>query len=384
MKKILLITSLLFGFSSFAIVDTIQIGNGGSNYSPNSLTIDLGDTVRFLLIGGANIHPTESDNGMWSTFTLSAVGQTQDILLTSAGNYPYHCQFHGSTGGGGMSGTIIVVDTATAPTTSISSQPINDTVIEGSSAEFIISTANEDSLQWQEDTGSGFSNISGATSSTLNIANTTLSMNGNQYRCLVFGNPDLTSDTVSLKVDSLPSTNDNVTIILVQNDEYVPSSVNVEINDTIRFKWVEGVHPTESVTGDWQTFTLSDTNQTIDFTFPSEGVYNYFCQFHGFSDGTGMFGRIIVGNPVIDNIDENIQKIFMVSPNPTSGQINVIHNYDNLSSIEIISISGKVVKSISWNSISTINISNLPNGIYFIKGFDNHKNELLTEKLIKK
>ena len=383
MKKILLITSILIGFNTFATIDTVNVGNGGSNYSPSSLTIDLGDTVRFLWF--ASSHPTVSDNGMWSTFQMNSTNTSFDLILNSDGTYPYHCQFHGSSGGGGMSGTIVVLDTATVTPTSISSQPINDTVVEGATAQFIISTINEDSLQWQVDDGSGFTDIAGATSPTLSISNTTLAMDGNKYICQVFGTVNLTSDTAILKVDSLPSNpSDNITVILVQNNEYIPSTVNVEVNDTVRFKWIEGEHPTESVTGAFSTFTLDATDSIEDLTFTSEGVYKYFCQFHGSSDGSNMAGEIIVGDPVIDGIKSNVNNTFIVGPNPVNNQLNIIHNYENLEIIEIVNITGKIVKSVSWSNIQTLNVSNLEPGMYFVKAINKNLDILNTSKIIKK
>jgi len=36
-------------------------------------------------------------------------GATYQHEFTQAGQYPYHCRFHGGAGGIGMSGTIVVV-----------------------------------------------------------------------------------------------------------------------------------------------------------------------------------------------------------------------------------------------------------------------------------
>jgi hypothetical protein len=57
--------------------------------------------------------------------------------------------------------------------------------------------------QWQVSTGGGpFTNIAGATSSSLVLTGVTLSMNGNQYRCVVSGS--LNSNAATLTVNPLP------------------------------------------------------------------------------------------------------------------------------------------------------------------------------------
>ncbi len=78
-------------------------------YLPGTLTVNCGDTIRFTWVSGT--HPTVSETGAWSTFTISAANTTEDVVLTSPGSYPYYCSFHGAPGGVGMSGTITVICT---------------------------------------------------------------------------------------------------------------------------------------------------------------------------------------------------------------------------------------------------------------------------------
>ncbi|MCY1636772.1 hypothetical protein, partial [Marinifilum sp. D737] len=72
-------------------------------------------------------------------------------------------------------------------------QPINITIIDGDDAEFTVSVTGFEPImyQWQEDSGTGFTNIldggnySGATSATLNIADVNMPFNGNRFQCLI-------------------------------------------------------------------------------------------------------------------------------------------------------------------------------------------------------
>ncbi|MFK7775229.1 MAG: T9SS type A sorting domain-containing protein [Saprospiraceae bacterium] len=63
---------------------------------------------------------------------------------------------------------------------------------------------------------------------------------------------------------------------------------------------------------------------------------------------------------------ENPNLPFSIYPNPTNQQLNIEIENAEISQIDIIDLSGKRVKTISQNN-STLDVSNLNNGIYFIK-----------------
>lgn len=77
----------------------------------------------------------------------------------------------------------------------------------------------------------------------------------------------------------------------------------------------------------------------------------------------------------------NIGKVSNVSfyPNPATAIVNVVAQ--EAVNVSVISVDGKLL--IDQNDAKTINISNLANGIYFIKAYDAQNNLLKTEKLIK-
>ena len=76
------------------------------DFVPKLVTVNAGDTILFKWESG--VHPTASDDGAWTTFTLNSTDTTKTIVLNSVKEYPYHCTAHGLTGGVGMSGIIIV------------------------------------------------------------------------------------------------------------------------------------------------------------------------------------------------------------------------------------------------------------------------------------
>jgi len=89
---------------------------------------------------------------------------------------------------------------------SISSQPTDDSSCEGTNATFSVSAAGTSNItyQWQEDQGSGFSDltdgngVSGSATSTLSLTGVTNAKNGFFYRCVISG--DFVTDVVSNEV----------------------------------------------------------------------------------------------------------------------------------------------------------------------------------------
>ena len=78
-----------------------------------------------------------------------------------------------------------------ATNTLIVNQPVNDTILIGGTASYTITdTGGTATYQWQENSGSGFTNLSntapysGVTTKTLTISPVTAAMNNYQYRCV--------------------------------------------------------------------------------------------------------------------------------------------------------------------------------------------------------
>ncbi|MFN8244573.1 MAG: PKD-like domain-containing protein, partial [Ferruginibacter sp.] len=97
----------------------------------------------------------------------------------------------------------------TPPT--INTPPVNATVCAGSVATFTATVTGATSYQWQVDNGGGFANLSdnatysGSTTSTLTINNTTVGLNGFNYRIIATnGGGSTTSASATLTVNAVP------------------------------------------------------------------------------------------------------------------------------------------------------------------------------------
>jgi plastocyanin len=112
----LLMIGLLFGFLIMAIPgrgtqphasaqDNNKITITNNKFEPKKLTVPEGTTVIWENTQGA--HTVKSDTDAFISKTLK-VGEKFEYQFTKAGTYPYHCTFHGNTGGSAMAGTIVV------------------------------------------------------------------------------------------------------------------------------------------------------------------------------------------------------------------------------------------------------------------------------------
>ncbi len=178
--------------------------------------------------------------GADATFTVAATGtglmyQWQEntgmgfVNISGATNASYTKSSTTSA----MSGylyQVIVSGTCTPPVTSaavaltvntapgITSQPMSATVCVGQDATFtVVATGTGLTYQWQEDTGTGFVNIPGATSASYTKASTTLAMNAYQYQVVIAGicPVPVTSSAATLTVNSLPSITTQPTAVTV-------------------------------------------------------------------------------------------------------------------------------------------------------------------------
>lgn len=101
---------LLFAFAFGLVVsyaqDTIVASSSPNVFTPNSVTISVGDSVCFQGIG--SLHPLVFDSDISTSYTVDNTCFVGGSSVLPEGNNNYYCSNHGGAGGVGMSGTIIV------------------------------------------------------------------------------------------------------------------------------------------------------------------------------------------------------------------------------------------------------------------------------------
>ncbi len=77
-------------------------------FTPAQLTVKVGTTVVWTSEDNAP-HTVTADDGSFNSGNLKK-GDSFKFTFTKAGTFPYYCAYHGTAGGGGMSGTITVTN----------------------------------------------------------------------------------------------------------------------------------------------------------------------------------------------------------------------------------------------------------------------------------
>src|SRR5208337_1563401 len=224
---------------------------------PASQTVTAGQTATFTAAASGNPTPTvqwqvSTDSG--STFS-DITGATSTTLTlsnttTAQNGDEYQAVFTNSVGTATTNAATLTVNTAQfAP--SVTTQPASQTVAAGQTATFTAAASGNPTptVQWQvsTDSGSTFSDITGATSTTLTLSNTTTAQNGDEYQA-VFTNSVGTATT-------------NAATLTVNTAQFAPSvttqpaSQTVAAGQTATFTAAASGNPTPTV--QWQVSTDS-------------------------------------------------------------------------------------------------------------------------------
>ncbi len=242
---------------------------------PTNQTLTVGQTATFTAAATGSPTPTvqwqvSTDGG--GTFSNVSAATSTTLSFTTASSQNgnrYRAVFTNSAGTATTTTATLTVNSPTPPT--ITTQPASQTVSAGQTATFTAAATGSPTptVQWQVSTDGGvtFSNVSGATSTTLSFT-TTLSQNGNQYR-VVFtnaaGTATTTAATLTVNNSSTPPT------ITTQ-----PGNQTVTAGQTATFTAAATGSPTPTV--QWQVSTdggvtfsnvSGATSTTLSFTTAS-------------------------------------------------------------------------------------------------------------------
>jgi hypothetical protein len=179
---------------------------------PDDQTVDAGGTVTFTAAASGSPDPTvqwqvSTDGGAsWSDIS----GATSDSYTTPAttaadNDTQYRAVFTNSTSTVTTTAATLTVNSAPVITTG----PTSQTVTSGATATFTAAASGNPAptVQWQQSTdgGSSWSDISGATSTTLSFAATDAD-NSNQYQAVFTNSVDsATSNAATLTVNDVPT-----------------------------------------------------------------------------------------------------------------------------------------------------------------------------------
>jgi plastocyanin len=84
-----------------------------SAFDPRELPVSAGTTVRWNM-GGKFPHTVTAVDGSFASGNVD-VGKTYEFTFTEPGTYTYYCEYHGTAGGQGMYGKVVVTAVEVAP-----------------------------------------------------------------------------------------------------------------------------------------------------------------------------------------------------------------------------------------------------------------------------
>jgi plastocyanin len=106
-----LAVGLALAVAPIASAANIGVDIAGFAFSPQTVTVHVGDTVTWSN-ADAQSHTATADNGSFDTGTISG-GSSKSVTLSAAGTFAYHCKIHPA-----MTATVVVQATA-APATDV-------------------------------------------------------------------------------------------------------------------------------------------------------------------------------------------------------------------------------------------------------------------------
>ena len=107
-----LVAALIGGFALAAVLPASGANQDVSVscciYTPKTVTVTQGDTVTWDHAGGLLHDVSFDDESFKQPSTPSGDPWTVSRTFNAAGTFPYYCSIHGSKGGVGMSGSVVV------------------------------------------------------------------------------------------------------------------------------------------------------------------------------------------------------------------------------------------------------------------------------------
>lgn len=143
------------------------------------------------------------------------------------------------------------------------------------------------------------------------------------------------------------------------------ASFTIAVGDAVRWTWANTVpHSVTNKAGSAETFDsgiLTGQGTQYTFTFTVVGENEYDCVVHP----ANMFGTITV-EPVL-SVQDKFERNLQFYPNPVNDEMTIasLYQFDNY---EIYDITGKKVgQGIGEGTYTTLNVSYLTTGTYFMK-----------------
>ena len=184
---------------------------------PSNQSADVGETATFTVAAGGSAPQYQwqkNTGGGWQDINLANSPSYQTPPATCGDNgTQFRCHVYNTCGGGSSidsnAATLTVNQVVNPP--SISADPQNTTVDAGQTASFSVTASGGTlSYQWQQYISSSWQNIGGAQSTGYTTPTLGCADNGNQYRCVVKNECNLSTDSNAATVTVVDNTKPSV------------------------------------------------------------------------------------------------------------------------------------------------------------------------------
>ncbi|MDQ3016045.1 MAG: PKD domain-containing protein, partial [Bacteroidota bacterium] len=292
------------------IIHTVEVRD--FNYFPGEIVVGAGEIIRFVWTGEIP-HTVTSDavSGpeVWNSGLLGE-GATYDLIINTPGVHPYFCLPHGGPGGIGMSDVITVLPACADNNQNVK---INFDITNGSLLGYnlFVDGVPYGSNPRQYDDRKGANQVSIAYPADNNTHILTIQDLDNSI-CAASDFFTMGTCNASCELNDIDYFlgNGRKYDVLVRDFDYDPSTINVEVGDTIHFVWTGSIPHTvtSDVAAGPQAFNsgLLGNGATYDLVVTAPGEHPYYCIPHGAPGGIGMAGNIIAidacddGNVFVD------------------------------------------------------------------------------------
>ncbi len=159
--------------------------------------------------------------------------------------------------------------------------------------------------------------------------------------------------------------------VIVSEYSFTPANFTAQPGDTIRWEWLNGIHPTKSSSippnaASWFS-NISSATRTFSYVATVPGDYAYIGHPN---TGTSMAGNFSVAEPtVVTNVYQS--NVFTMFPNPASGPLRLwFRDIDPALPLSVVlaDINGKILIKKSYTGVREVelNVTDIPNGLYFV------------------
>ena len=346
---------IFFTIQTYAVKHVVLVGN--YYFNPSSLSVTVGDTVRWVWSAGSHTTTSGVIPGGAATWDapITSSNTSYEYPVTVAGTYNYVCTPHAAMG---MVGTFTAV--GFVPTLSVS--PSNRNVPASSGTTNFTVTSNS---AWVASCPSGWCTCtsSGSGNGTINCnytVNTSVAQRIATITVMVSGLPDQTVTVtqagaaptlaVSPANQNVPATSGTVPFNVVSNTSWTSSSnaawctVTATGSGNGTINAVFQANPTNSIRTASVTVTVSGlTPQTVTLTQAASTV----------------------------GVAEQTLNQLQVYPNPTQGffKLSALNNKEFTAEVTITDMTGKSIfsETLSGSGAYTFNLTHEPKGYYFVR-----------------